>query len=79
MERHDPASILVNAARIGHTAFDTPLAPCAGPGPRRSSAARRRSGRPAGPGDHLRAELFPSPPGIRTRTGWHFRWPVRWR
>ncbi|GAB3184379.1 hypothetical protein GCM10027259_42530 [Micromonospora palomenae] len=27
MERHDPASILVNALRIGHTAFDTPLAP----------------------------------------------------
>ncbi|NYF55910.1 hypothetical protein [Micromonospora purpureochromogenes] len=27
MERHDPASILVNAVRIGHTAFDTPLAP----------------------------------------------------
>lgn len=27
MERHDPLSILVNAARIGHTAFDTPFAP----------------------------------------------------
>jgi hypothetical protein len=27
MERHDPASILVNAVRIGHTAFDTPLGP----------------------------------------------------
>ncbi|MGB2572189.1 hypothetical protein ACPFP2_27645 [Micromonospora citrea] len=27
MERHDPASVLVNALRIGHTAFDTPLAP----------------------------------------------------
>ncbi|MFC4018637.1 hypothetical protein ACFOW4_11885 [Micromonospora sp. GCM10011542] len=27
MERHDPPSILVNALRIGHTAFDTPLAP----------------------------------------------------
>ncbi|MEU7948501.1 glycosyltransferase family 39 protein [Micromonospora taraxaci] len=27
MERHDPQSILVNALRIGHTAFDTPLAP----------------------------------------------------
>ncbi|MGC5018977.1 phospholipid carrier-dependent glycosyltransferase [Micromonospora sp. DT47] len=27
MERHDPASILVNALRIGHTAVDTPLAP----------------------------------------------------
>ncbi|MEV4758761.1 hypothetical protein AB0J86_27185 [Micromonospora sp. NPDC049559] len=27
MQRHDPASILVNAARIGHTALDTPLAP----------------------------------------------------
>jgi hypothetical protein len=27
MERHDPASILVNALRIGHTAFDTPIAP----------------------------------------------------
>ncbi|TDC77584.1 hypothetical protein E1193_22225 [Micromonospora sp. KC606] len=27
MERHDPAAILVNALRIGHTAFDTPLAP----------------------------------------------------
>lgn len=27
MERHDPGSILVNALRIGHTAFDTPLAP----------------------------------------------------
>ncbi|WP_433116372.1 hypothetical protein [Micromonospora sp. CA-246542] len=27
MERHDPASILVNALRIGHTAFDTPVAP----------------------------------------------------
>ncbi|MCG5454034.1 glycosyltransferase family 39 protein [Micromonospora sp. PSH03] len=27
MERHDPASIVVNALRIGHTAFDTPLAP----------------------------------------------------
>ncbi|MEH0984952.1 hypothetical protein [Micromonospora sp. CPCC 205556] len=27
MERHDPLSILVNALRIGHTAFDTPLAP----------------------------------------------------
>ncbi|SCE76938.1 hypothetical protein GA0074696_0734 [Micromonospora purpureochromogenes] len=27
VERHDPASILVNALRIGHTAFDTPLAP----------------------------------------------------
>ncbi len=27
MERHDPASILVNTLRIGHTAFDTPLAP----------------------------------------------------
>ncbi|WP_158610025.1 hypothetical protein [Micromonospora musae] len=27
MERHDPASILVNVLRIGHTAFDTPLAP----------------------------------------------------
>ncbi|MFF0174399.1 glycosyltransferase family 39 protein [Micromonospora profundi] len=27
MERHDPQAILVNALRIGHTAFDTPLAP----------------------------------------------------
>ncbi|KAB1941663.1 hypothetical protein F8271_13905 [Micromonospora sp. ALFpr18c] len=27
MERHDPASILVNALRIGHTAFDTPVGP----------------------------------------------------
>ncbi|WP_328341212.1 phospholipid carrier-dependent glycosyltransferase [Micromonospora sp. NBC_00421] len=27
MERHDPASVLVNALRIGHTAFDTPLGP----------------------------------------------------
>ncbi|WP_410810727.1 glycosyltransferase family 39 protein [Micromonospora sp. 067-2] len=27
MERHDPPSILINALRIGHTAFDTPLAP----------------------------------------------------
>jgi hypothetical protein len=27
MERHDPASILVNALRIGHTALDTPLEP----------------------------------------------------
>ncbi|MEU1590506.1 glycosyltransferase family 39 protein [Micromonospora sp. NPDC005710] len=27
MERHDPASIVVNGLRIGHTAFDTPLAP----------------------------------------------------
>ncbi|MEV0938850.1 phospholipid carrier-dependent glycosyltransferase [Micromonospora wenchangensis] len=27
MERHDPAAVLVNALRIGHTAFDTPLAP----------------------------------------------------
>ncbi|MEU9505437.1 hypothetical protein AB0D32_04040 [Micromonospora sp. NPDC048170] len=27
MERHDPASVLVNALRIAHTAFDTPLAP----------------------------------------------------
>ncbi|MET8043280.1 glycosyltransferase family 39 protein [Micromonospora sp. NPDC005215] len=27
MERHDPPSILINAMRIGHTAFDTPLAP----------------------------------------------------
>ncbi|MGK5442550.1 hypothetical protein ACSNN7_12140 [Micromonospora sp. URMC 105] len=27
MERHDPPSILVNALRIGHTAFDTPLGP----------------------------------------------------
>ncbi|MGS2617321.1 hypothetical protein ACVCAH_22755 [Micromonospora sp. LZ34] len=27
MERHDPGSVLVNALRIGHTAFDTPLAP----------------------------------------------------
>ncbi|MDO3703528.1 hypothetical protein Q3W71_17800 [Micromonospora sp. C28SCA-DRY-2] len=27
MERHDPGSIVVNALRIGHTAFDTPLAP----------------------------------------------------
>ncbi|WP_245715758.1 hypothetical protein [Micromonospora peucetia] len=27
MERHDPASVLVNALRIVHTAFDTPLAP----------------------------------------------------
>ncbi|TDC32633.1 hypothetical protein E1211_20550 [Micromonospora sp. 15K316] len=27
MERHDPASILVNVLRIGHTALDTPLAP----------------------------------------------------
>ncbi|MEU4337635.1 glycosyltransferase family 39 protein [Micromonospora lupini] len=27
MERHDPASVVVNALRIGHTAFDTPLAP----------------------------------------------------
>ncbi|RIV34412.1 DUF2142 domain-containing protein [Micromonospora radicis] len=27
MERHDPASVLVNALRIGHTALDTPLAP----------------------------------------------------
>lgn len=27
MERHDLASIVVNALRIGHTAFDTPLAP----------------------------------------------------
>ncbi|WP_327038845.1 hypothetical protein [Micromonospora maris] len=27
MERHDPPSVLVNALRIGHTAFDTPLAP----------------------------------------------------
>ncbi|TDC38743.1 DUF2142 domain-containing protein [Micromonospora sp. KC213] len=27
MERHDPAAILVNALRIGHTAFDTPLGP----------------------------------------------------
>ncbi|GAA2717897.1 hypothetical protein ACFY2R_05155 [Micromonospora olivasterospora] len=26
-ERHDPASVLVNALRIGHTALDTPLAP----------------------------------------------------
>ncbi|MFV2102302.1 glycosyltransferase family 39 protein [Micromonospora sp. LOL_024] len=27
MERHDPASVLVNALRIGHTALDTPLTP----------------------------------------------------
>ncbi|SCF46918.1 hypothetical protein [Micromonospora mirobrigensis] len=27
MERHDPASILVNLARTGHTALDTPLFP----------------------------------------------------
>ncbi|MFI1197010.1 hypothetical protein ACH4T9_27640 [Micromonospora sp. NPDC020750] len=27
MEQHDPASVLVNALRIGHTALDTPLAP----------------------------------------------------
>ncbi|MEU8180678.1 glycosyltransferase family 39 protein [Micromonospora sp. NPDC049047] len=27
MERHDLPSILINALRIGHTAFDTPLAP----------------------------------------------------
>ncbi|MFI7608540.1 hypothetical protein ACIBTV_25785 [Micromonospora sp. NPDC049366] len=27
MERHDPPSVLVNALRIAHTAFDTPLAP----------------------------------------------------
>ncbi|WFF02035.1 glycosyltransferase family 39 protein [Micromonospora sp. WMMD964] len=27
MERHDPQSILVNALRIAHTAFDTPVAP----------------------------------------------------
>lgn len=27
MERHDPPSLLVNALRIAHTAFDTPLAP----------------------------------------------------
>jgi hypothetical protein len=27
MQRHDPASILVNGLRIGHTALDTPLAP----------------------------------------------------
>ncbi|MEV0153557.1 hypothetical protein AB0H57_07420 [Micromonospora sp. NPDC050686] len=27
MERHDPAAVLVNLARIGHTALDTPLFP----------------------------------------------------
>ncbi|MGK5737828.1 hypothetical protein [Micromonospora sp. URMC 103] len=27
MERHDPPSVLVNALRIAHTAFDTPLGP----------------------------------------------------
>ncbi|MEV4847684.1 hypothetical protein AB0K20_31310 [Micromonospora matsumotoense] len=27
MERHDPVAVLVNALRIGHTAFDTPLSP----------------------------------------------------
>ncbi|MFG1779004.1 hypothetical protein ACGFIG_21570 [Micromonospora sp. NPDC049048] len=27
MERHDPPSLVVNALRIAHTAFDTPLAP----------------------------------------------------
>ncbi len=27
MQRHDPASVLVNALRVGHTAFDTPLEP----------------------------------------------------
>jgi hypothetical protein len=27
MQRHDPAAVLVNALRIGHTALDTPFAP----------------------------------------------------
>jgi hypothetical protein len=27
MQRHDPASVLVNALRVGHTALDTPLEP----------------------------------------------------
>jgi hypothetical protein len=27
MQRHDPAAIVVNALRVGHTALDTPLAP----------------------------------------------------
>ncbi len=27
MQRHDPASVLVNGLRIGHTALDTPVAP----------------------------------------------------
>ncbi|MFC4106646.1 hypothetical protein [Micromonospora zhanjiangensis] len=27
MQRHDPAAVAVNLLRIGHTAFDTPLAP----------------------------------------------------
>jgi hypothetical protein len=27
MQRHDPAAVLVNLLRIGHTAFDTPLGP----------------------------------------------------
>ncbi|WP_433265237.1 glycosyltransferase family 39 protein [Micromonospora vinacea] len=62
MERHDPASIVVNALRIGHTAFDTPLAPL-----RRAGAEAIISGAEAvGVDPQDRAitfgrELFPEP------------------
>ncbi|MEU4552547.1 glycosyltransferase family 39 protein [Micromonospora violae] len=62
MERHDPASIVVNALRIGHTAFDTPLAPL-----RRAGAELIISGAEAiGVDPQDRAitfgrELFPEP------------------
>ncbi|WP_244236298.1 glycosyltransferase family 39 protein [Micromonospora inaquosa] len=62
MERHDPASIVVNALRIGHTAFDTPLAPL-----RRAGAEVIISGAEAigvDPQDRATTfgrELFPEP------------------
>ncbi|MDG4806792.1 glycosyltransferase family 39 protein [Micromonospora sp. WMMD1120] len=62
MERHDPASIVVNALRIGHTAFDTPLEPL-----RRAGAEAIISGADAiGVDPQDRAitfgrELFPEP------------------
>ncbi|MFE0526806.1 glycosyltransferase family 39 protein [Micromonospora parva] len=62
MERHDPASVVVNALRIGHTAFDTPLAPL-----RRAGAGLIISGAEAiGVDPQDRAitfgrELFPEP------------------
>ena len=63
MERHDPVAILVNALRIGHTAFDTPLAPLrAGTAPRRSSAGAGRVG--VDPQDRtitFGREVFPVP------------------
>ncbi|MEV4466824.1 hypothetical protein AB0J51_24760 [Micromonospora echinofusca] len=61
MERHDPPSLVVNALRIAHTAFDTPLAPL------------RRAGAEAIVGG---AELIGVDPQDRATTFGRERFPV---